>query len=126
MQFRYSADRGACRLGHLRQCAGFTESPGVHGRGERLEIGLPGQLVVEGLELFGGVSNCDAGSHERGAPQFTSAAAGELHLGAQTSHPGALKIGQRPEFGRLEELVRRRGRGRISFGLSGRERPGAT
>ena len=82
MQFRYSADRGACRLGHIRQCAGFTESPGVHGRGECLQIGLPGQLVVEGLESFGGAEQLSDAVDEPGRMSFTSAAAGELHLGA--------------------------------------------
>ena len=68
MQFRYPADRSAGSLGRIRQCAGFTESTRVHGGGERLEIGLPGQVVVESFQSLGGAEQLRRGLGKSDAP----------------------------------------------------------
>ena len=123
MQLRYTAHGSACSLGHIHQCARFAEPPGVHGRGERLEICVPGQFVVEAFKSFGGVEQLQRGVAEPGRTGVTPAAACELHLGAQPSRLGLLEVGQRREFGDRKQLVRRLGRRRVPFGLRGRERP---
>ena len=98
-QFRCPADRGACRLRRHPPVARFTESPGVHDRGERLEIGFPGQVVVVVLETFSRVKQLRRGLADLRRTWLASAAADELHLGAQPSDLSLLEVGQVPEFG---------------------------
>src|SRR4051794_20579238 len=61
LQYRHAVDRGAPLRGNRRQPAGFTEPTRVHGSGERLEVRLPRQRVIQAVESFSGTEKLARG-----------------------------------------------------------------
>jgi hypothetical protein len=77
--------------GDLTDVAGVAESSGVYRRGERFEVGLAGQLGVEGNETFRGV--------EQQRQSLVAALAGERDLRTEPLQPGAPELVEGAELG---------------------------
>src|SRR5882757_1612527 len=95
LQLIYSSERGAAGSGRLRQTGWVTESPRIHRGGERLEMRLPGQIVVETVEFPCGTEQLCGGLRDLECPRCASPASHELHLSVHPRNLSTLELGKR-------------------------------
>lgn len=109
-----SLARRARRIGHFVHVRALAKTPGVHGRGNGLEVGLASQRRIHGLE--------PSGRREQQRRRIAPTLAGEHDLGAQPVQSRTLELVDRPELGRGQQLRRGRGVGDVELGPGRGER----
>ena len=107
--------RSLSRLGSLTDARSFAETPGVHRRRHRLEMGLASHPGVERVQAPGG-------SEQQRRSVFATRA-GEHDLRARALQPRALKLVERGKLGGGQQLERRVRCRRIELRLRGGHRP---
>ena len=119
-----SIDRGGCGAAGAARAASATShtgvgvgASGVHGRSERLEVGLARQRGIERFEPSGGI--------EKERRSVAAAREDERDLRAQSLQPGALKLVQRGDLGGRQQRLGGLAASRLELGLRGGERPRA-
>ena len=119
LQLRYPTDGGRVpRRPHPPSARGSPSRPAYMTAASASRYVSRASVVVEGLQLLCGAEQLDAGLDQYAARLRTaSTASGELHLGAQPSRLARWRSDNGRKFGDREKLVRRRRRGRVSFGL---------
>ena len=109
-----SQRRGSGCFGHLQHTGVGIDSPGVHGRSERLEVCLTCQRGIEWFEPSGRI--------DKKMRTIATAIEHERDLGVQPLQPRALKLVERGELRSREQLLGGLATPRLQLGLRGSER----